>query len=185
MIIIGLGNPGEKYARTRHNIGFRIIDQFAMENNFPEFKLSKKFNSLISESNKTILAKPQTFMNNSGKAIKSLTRFYKTKGTSLAVIHDDIDLPLGKIKIVKDRSSAGHKGVESIIREIGTKDFIRVRIGIKPKQNYGPVRSSEGYVLEKFDKNEEKIIKEVIKESAKAVESLISDGLEKTMSQYN
>lgn len=131
LFIVGLGNPGEKYKNTRHNIGFRVIDEFREKNNFSEFRISQKFNAEISKGEiagqSVILAKPQTFMNNSGKAVKSLLR-------NLFVIHDDIDLPLGKIKIVKNRGSAGHKGVESIIKELGTKNFIRFRIGISPEK---------------------------------------------------
>jgi len=185
IIIVGLGNPGEKYKNTRHNIGFLVIDKFKEMNNFPEFKLSKKFNSLISEdlinSEKVILAKPRTFMNNSGKAVKALTNFYKTK--DLFVVHDDIDLPLGKIKIAKSRGSAGHKGVESIVREIGTKDFIRFRIGIQPTKI--KPKNIEKFVLQKFNKEEKKIVKEVIKKAVEATKLTLKEGIEKTMSEYN
>ena len=185
IVIMGLGNPGEKYKDTRHNIGFRIIDKFREINSFPEFKLSKKFNSLVSEgfvdSKKVILAKPQTFMNKSGKAVKALISFYKIK--VLFVAHDDIDLPLGKIKIVKSRGAAGHKGIESIIREVGTKDFIRFRIGIQPTK--AKPKNIEKFVLQKFKKEEEKIIKKVIKETTEAIELTLKEGIEKAMSEYN
>ena len=167
IIIVGLGNPGKRYKDTWHNIGFQVVDEFAKENNFPEFKLSKKFNALVSENiingKKIILAKPQTFMNNSGKPVKTLFSFYKPK--ELIIVHDDIDLPLGKIRISKNRGSAGHKGVESIIKEIGTKDFTRFRIGVSSKTE--KPKNVEKYVLQKFDKEEEKIIKQVIKETIK------------------
>ncbi len=185
MIVVGLGNPGEKYKGTRHNIGFLVIDKFREVNSFPEFKLSKKFSSLVSEgfinSKKIILAKPQTFMNESGRAVKSLISFYKTK--DLFVVHDDIDLTLGKIKIAKGRSSAGHKGVESIIKEIGTKDFIRFRIGVQSERE--KPKNAERFVLQKFKKEEEKVIKEVIKETAKAIELTLKEGIEKAMNKYN
>ncbi len=167
IIIVGLGNPGKKYKNTRHNVGFQAIDEFARENNFPEFRLSKKYNSLISEKENIVLVKPQTFMNNSGLAIKKIIQNSKFKIQNSIVIHDDIDLPLGKIRISKNRGSAGHKGVESIIREIGTKDFTRFRIGITPasaKASAGKAKNIEKYVLQKFDKEEEKIIKQVIQE---------------------
>jgi PTH1 family peptidyl-tRNA hydrolase len=154
MIIIGLGNPGEKYNKTRHNIGFEIIDQLKEENQFPDFKLSKKFNALISEKNDIILVKPQTFMNLSGKAVRAITTFYKTK--EFIIIHDDIDLVIGKIKISKNRGAGGHKGIESIIREIG-KDFTRVRIGIQPEK--GKPINVEKFVLQKFEKKELEEIK--------------------------
>ncbi len=171
MIIIGLGNPGEKYNKTRHNIGFEIIDQFKEKNSFPDFKLSKKFHSLISEDKKIILAKPQTFMNKSGQAVKALIGFYKTK--DLIIIHDDIDLLEGKIKVSKDRGSAGHKGIESIIKEIG-KNFIRLRIGIQPEK--GKPKNPERFVLQRFNKKTKAV---------EALESLIENGLEKTMNKYN
>jgi len=137
ILIAGLGNPGKKYQGTRHNIGFLVIDQLKTLN--PEG---------------VVLAKPQTFMNNSGKAVKSLLGDYKEKPENLIVVHDDIDLPLGKIKIAKDRGAAGHKGVESIIKELKTKNFTRLRIGIQPKS--GKPRKSEIFVLQKFKKEEEK-----------------------------
>ncbi len=163
IIIVGLGNPGEKYKNTRHNVGFQVIDEFARENNFPEFKLSKKFSALVSKKENIVLVKPQTFMNESGKTVKALLK--NTTRTVLVVIHDDIDLPLGKIRISKNRGSAGHKGVESIIKEIGTKDFTRFRIGISSKT--GKPRNAEKYVLQKFNKEEEKIIKQAIQEIIK------------------
>lgn len=204
-LIVGLGNPGKKYIRTRHNLGFRVVDKFAEENKFPRFKSSKKFNSLISkgkfDKKKVILAKPQTFMNESGKAVKTLMDFYKTTRTVLVVVHDDIDLPLGKIKIVKNRGTAGHKGVQSIIDELGTKNFIRFRIGIKPKT--GKPKNVAKFVLQKpskakpseagdetksqrpFNKKEEKILKEVIKKTVGAIETAITEGIEKAMNKFN
>ncbi len=146
ILIVGLGNPGKKYQLTRHNIGFQVVDEFVKKNNFPDFKISKKFNALISEGivdgAKVILAKPQTFMNNSGKAVKSLIRNWKLEIRNLVVVHDDIDLPLGKIKISIGRGSAGHKGVQSIIDELATKNFVRFRIGINRfAQNFTPYRN--------------------------------------------
>lgn len=183
VLIIGLGNPGQNYTNTRHNVGFRVIDEFARENNFPDFRLAKKYNALISEKDDILLLKPQTFMNESGKSVKKLVKARPRR--NLVVIHDDIDLPLEKIKIVKNRGAAGHKGVESIIREIGTKDFIRFRIGIQPRRYHGLVRGTEKFVLQKFSKDEEEVIKEVIKKAVEAIELTLKQGLEKTMSKYN
>ncbi len=196
ILVIGLGNPGKKYKNTRHNLGFRIVDEFREKNNFPKFKLSKKFNSLISESfvdgKKVILVKPRTFMNESGKSVKSLTNFYKSTRSGLVtkpdfvVIHDDIDLPLGKIRIVKNRGAAGHKGVESIIKEIGTKNFVRFRVGIKrTKGTRQNTKFLAGFVLQKLKKDEEKIIKETIEKTIEAIELFLKKGLEKAMSEYN
>ncbi len=173
ILIIGLGNPGKQYKSTRHNIGFRVIDELAREYNFPDFRLQKKSNALISEGaiggEKTILAKPQTFMNNSGKAAKALINYYKIQTENLWVINDDIDLPLGKIKISGNQGAAGHKGVTSIIEELKTKDFWRIRIGIRPEK--GKPKNVEKFVLQKFTKEEERILKEVIKEIIQEIET--------------
>ena len=168
-LIVGLGNPGIKYNNTRHNIGFRIIDALAKENNFPEFKLSKKHNSLISENiiddKKIMLVKPQTFMNNSGKAIQSIIDYLSLTFDNLLVVHDDIDIEIGEIKISKNSRSAGHKGVQSIIDEIGTKDFARLRMGIKPITENQRAIETEKFVLEKLNQNEEKILANIIAQS--------------------
>ncbi|MBA7596485.1 Peptidyl-tRNA hydrolase [subsurface metagenome] len=155
IIIVGLGNPGKKYEKTRHNIGFRIIDELAK-------KKTRNF----------IIAKPQGFMNNSGKAVKGLVNFYKIKLEDLWIIHDDIDLPIDKIRIAKGRGSAGHKGVESIIKELKTKDFNRLRIGIQPKT--GKPKAVDKFVLQNFTKEEEKIIKGVVEETIQAIEHNIN-----------
>lgn len=187
ILIIGLGNPGKKYEKTRHNIGFRAIDEIAANFQFPNFNFQKIFNAEISKGEiagqKVILAKPQTFMNNSGIAVKKLIKNLKLEIKNLIVIHDDIDLPLGKIRIVKNRGAAGHKGVESIIKEIETKNFVRFRIGIQPKN--GKPKNPEKFVLERFNKGEEKIINEVIKKIAEAIEFFLTEGAEKTMTKYN
>lgn len=153
-LIIGLGNPGKKYEKTRHNIGARIIEALK------KTKL-KGF----------VFAKTQTFMNNSGQAVKDLVSFYKIRPANLYIVHDDIDLPLGEVRVVKNRGSAGHKGVESIIKELKTKDFNRIRVGICPKT--GKPKSLEKFVLQNFTKQEEKIIKEVVKKVNKLIEQLI------------
>jgi PTH1 family peptidyl-tRNA hydrolase len=154
ILIIGLGNPGLKYVNTRHNAGFSVVKRFAEKNGFPEFKLSKKENSLVSSADikgeKTVLALPQTFMNNSGKAAKSLIKKYSPE--KLLLIHDDIDLISGSSKLSKNRGSAGHKGVDSVIKEIGTKDFWRLRIGIRPQE--GKPKEVEKFVLRNFRKEE-------------------------------
>jgi len=122
-------------------------------------------------------------MNNSGKAVKSLIRNWKLEIRNLVVVHDDLDLPVGKIKISIGHGSAGHKGVESIITELGTKNFIRFRIGICPKA--GKPKNPEGFVLQEFTKDEEKIVQEVIKKTCETIEYFLELGLEKSMSKYN
>ena len=177
-IIIGLGNPGEQYKNTRHNVGFMAVDEYAKKNNFPDFKLQKKSNALVSEKDDILLAKPQTFMNESGKAVKALT---SNKESDLIVIHDDIDLPVGKIKIVKERGSAGHKGVESIINNIGNDGLVRIRVGI------GSANKTEAMkiVLKNFSADEQKTINETLQKVTEALEVFMKNGLEKAMNQFN
>jgi peptidyl-tRNA hydrolase, PTH1 family len=178
-LIIGLGNPGKKFENTRHNVGFMALNKFAKKHSFPDFELNKKSNSFVSENGEIVLAKPQTFMNESGKAVKELIKNKSVE--NLVVIHDDIDLPIGKIKIVKDRGSAGHKGVESIIQNIGNDGVIRIRIGIGGDKDVEAMK----IVLKKFSKDEQKIIDDVISKTADAVKYFVANGLEKTMNEYN
>ncbi len=171
-----MGNPGKKFEHTRHNAGFMVLDFLAQQNNFPDFELQKKSESLISENENVMLVKPQTFMNESGKAIFD----FRFQIADLIVVHDDIDMELGKMKFVKDSSSGGHKGVDSIIQAIGTKDFIRLKIGIATGDH-----KAEDVVLQKFNPQEQEILNEVIKKSAEALNYFIENGLEKTMNEFN
>ncbi len=181
IIIVGLGNPGEKFEKTRHNVGFKAIDFFAKKNEFPDFEISKKHDALISEKKKIFLAKPQTFMNKSGTSVKKVMA--QNKKADLLVIHDDIDLPLGKIKVVKNRGSAGHKGVESIIKAVGNKNLARIRVGIAPQK--GKSKAPEDFVVKNFSEEEQKIINKTIKKISDALDLFIEEGLEKTMNEYN
>ena len=191
ILVVGLGNPEKKFEKTRHNIGFRVIDAFFKKNRdahfFSDFKNSKKLNSLISKGTfndqKIILAKPQTFMNLSGKAVKKIIGNWKLEIGNLIVVHDDIDLPLGKIKISKNRGSAGHKGVESIIKELKAKNFIRFRLGIQPKN--GKPENVNNFVLKNFNPEEEKLVNEVIKKTIEDLEIALNQGLKGAMSTAN
>ena len=172
-IIVGLGNPGKKFENTRHNAGFVAAGALAKG---LKFSLNKKFNAeilslMLQNDKELILVKPQTFMNDSGEAVKKVLQYYnKTTKTlqhynNLYVLHDDLDIPLGEYKIQFGRGSAGHNGVESIIKELGTKDFWRIRIGIaKPKEEKEQcLLSGKDYVLQKFEKEEKKVLDKVIK----------------------
>ena len=187
ILIVGLGNPGKKFQKTRHNLGFRAVDKIVANFQFPIFNFQSIFNAQISkktlENQKIILAKPQTFMNLSGKGANLLITFYKLPLDNLWIIHDDIDIPLGKIRIVKDRGAAGHRGIESIIRELKTKDFVRFRVGIQPKS--GKPKNIEKFVLQKFKKEEEKIVKKVINETIEVIDFSLKKGLEKAMNEFN
>lgn len=186
IIFVGLGNPGEQYKNTRHNVGFNAIDAFAEKNNFPEFSLQKKSNALISENiigaENVVLAKPQTFMNESGKAVKKLIENCKLKiENCIVVVHDDVDLPVGKIKIIKERGSAGHKGVESIIKAIGNDGLIRIRIGIGSQDKVEAMK----VVLKNFSPEEQKTINETIQKAVSALDLFVAEGIEKTMNKFN
>lgn len=179
VIIIGLGNPGEQYKNTRHNVGFMAVDEFAKKNNFPEFKLQKKSDALISEKEDVTLVKPQTFMNESGKSAKEIMK--NKNAENLIIIHDDIDLPVGKMKIIKERGSAGHKGVESIIKSIGNEGLVRFRIGIGGGKDVEAMK----VVLKNFSEKEQEIISETIKKVANALDLFVKEGLDKAMNEYN
>lgn len=158
-LIIGLGNYGKKYEKTRHNYGFSVIDEFAKRNDFPDFKSS--LFSLLSIKNDVILAKPQTYMNNSGKAVKAIADYYKINPEDIIIVHDDADIEIGKIKEGENRGSAGHNGIKSIIELLGTKNFKRLRMGISNSFDL-PL---EDVVLKKFNKEEELLVAEAINEA--------------------
>lgn len=168
-LIIALGNPGKEYQKTRHNAGFLMSD-FLQENlNFSNFKFEKKFNAEISEKTinhqKIIIAKPQTFMNNSGQSVQSLVNFYKIPAEKIIVIHDELDLKLSDYKISQNKNASGHNGILSIFNHLGTKDFKRIRIGInnRTEQERKNISGSD-YVLGKFKENELEILENVFTE---------------------
>jgi len=182
-LIIGLGNPGKRYESTRHNIGFRALDRLAAQ--FEIALKQKSFNALwgkgtIAGSN-VLLAQPQTFMNLSGTAVRQLQSFFKTEISNLVVIHDDLDLPFGSIRLKAGGGTAGHKGLASIESNLGTSEFIRVRLGIGK-----PVDKSriEGYVLEPFRKGEQVVLPEVLQWAADAGAEIVLNGLQKAISKY-
>ncbi len=184
-IIAGLGNPGRNYTGTRHNIGFDAIDTIASENNI---KFNKtKFKADIGEGTiggeKVILAKPQTFMNLSGESIRPLRDWYKIPDENIIIIHDDISLPLGKLRLRGKGSAGGHNGMKSIIYQLGTDIFPRIKIGVgaPPDADY----DLADFVLGKFSKNEVEILIQTVIKAADAVESIIKNGVEKTMSKFN
>lgn len=176
-LIVGLGNPGQQYENTRHNLGFKVLDLLAGANNW-----ENKYDSQFLKFEDVILAKPQTFMNKSGEAVKEILKFYPT--AELVVIHDELDLPLGSIKVQKDISGAGHNGVQSIIDELGTKNFIRIRLGIDNPENRGDM-PGDAYVLQKFTEQEDGIVKEVLEKAKEAIEVLQTEGIEMAQSRFN
>jgi len=173
-LIIGLGNPGLDYSKTRHNLGFRALNELISRistDKFGIWKEEKKFQALIAESvlnkEKILLAKPLCFMNNSGQTVKKIADYFKIPCHDILVVHDDIDLPLGEVRLQKSRGSAGHKGVQSIIDHLKTKDFLRVRIGIAP-ENKEQI-NAEDYVLQNFTLQELESVKIAIKKAAELI----------------
>lgn len=173
LLIIGLGNPGKKFENTWHNLGFLVIDEFAKNNDFPDFRLDKRLNALVSRKENVILAKPQTFMNESGRSVLILNTKYEIQNTNLIVIHDDADLAIGTVKVSKNSGSAGHKGAQSIIDSLETKNFTRIRLGARPKNYIPGSKSLERFVLKKFSKTDQKITSEVIEKTTSAIEKIM------------
>ena len=209
-IIVGLGNPGEEYVNTRHNMGRMMLDVFAKQNNFPEFAPDKNLKALISKGSLSsgsnvkgkmsiALVLPETFMNKSGDTVKKIKDLkFKVVGkgkdkmtevTNLAVVHDDLDIPFGSFKISFNKNSGGHRGVESIIKAVKTAGFVRIRVGISPVTPKGTVKKPHGeevvnkFILAKFKPAELDELKKLSKKIAEALAAIVTDGREKAMSQ--
>jgi len=190
-LIVGLGNPGAKYADVRHNLGFEVITDY-VKHTFSNgnWEMNEKLKSEIFKYGDLIFAKPQTFMNNSGMAVKLMSSAFSLQPADIIIIHDELDLPLGKIKVRLGGAAAGHHGVESIIKELGTDQFIRVRLGIGNTKTQSSEHkkahvSAERFVLEPFIHSEKGAVKHMIKQSIKALELILEKGLEKAQNQFN
>ncbi len=183
-LIVGLGNPGQKYSETRHNVGFQVIATLAERNGVKS--TFRKHEALLGKGTiageKVILAQPLTYMNNSGRAVVKLLSEYNIKSENLLVIYDDIDLPTGEIRIKLKGRSGGHRGLKSIIDQLGTNEFPRIRIGI---DHPGDREEVVNYVLERFSRAERKEIDAAIDSVIEALELIISDGFEQAMNKYN
>lgn len=188
-LVVGLGNPGQKYQNTWHNLGFIVIDGFAQKNNFPGFENDKWSRSLVSKKDLAdrlvILSKPQVFMNASGLSVTNLFKNYKLKADNLIVVHDDADLAVAQIRISEKRGTAGHKGVESIVAALKTKGFVRVRIGCRPK-NYVPgSKTLANFVLRKPARNDRQVLENTVGKAVNALEMILKEGAARTMNEYN
>jgi PTH1 family peptidyl-tRNA hydrolase len=187
-LIVGLGNPGRSYARHRHNIGFICLNHFARTQGI---KLDKKkglarIGQGKVENNEVVLARPQTFMNDSGQSVSRLVKKFKIAPDDLIVIHDDLDLPLAKIRISFGSGSGGHKGINSIIQEIGSQDFNRIRIGIgRPSKPEISEDDIIDYVLSDFSPAEKRAIDSIIPGVNEAILCLLKEGLTTAMNQFN
>ncbi|MFA6533743.1 MAG: aminoacyl-tRNA hydrolase [Patescibacteria group bacterium] len=162
-IIVGLGNPGKEYAKTRHNLGWLVLDKLAGKNKWQENKKAKAlFLAAEIDGQEALLVKPTTFMNNSGLAVRAMIKKYNLKPSDLIVVHDDKDLDFGRIKVTGDSGSAGHNGVKSLIDVLGTQKFIRVRVGVK--NELLEKMPTDKFVLGRFNKEEIKQLDNILKE---------------------
>ncbi len=196
-LIVGLGNPGSKYLNTRHNFGFMALNYFQDSTGaFADWLASDGFKAVISEGElngeKILLVKPQTMMNTSGEAVRLLVDYYQRPLSDLFVVHDDLDLTLGVLRISFDATAAGHKGVSSVIRSLNGQEFIRVRLGIKPARmpekrllSFRLPKTAEKFVLQKFSLQEKSLVNETLKQAQEALLVLLKGGLEKAQNQFN
>ncbi len=194
-IIVGLGNPGEEYEKTRHNTGRIILDYFRKKYDFSEWKQNNTkilFFSKGKIDKKLIeLIKPETFMNKSGKAVLRVAIKHKIKSENIIVIYDDLDLPIGTFKISFNKGTGGHKGLESIAKNIKTKEFIRVRVGISQMTPKGKLKKPQGeqkildYLMADFNKRDLEILKKLKPKIAQALEMIVLDGRQKAMNVFN
>ncbi|MBN1106079.1 MAG: aminoacyl-tRNA hydrolase [Deltaproteobacteria bacterium] len=184
VLIAGLGNPGQKYAHTRHNVGFRVIEQWARSLGFA--LRGRRFHSRSCQTalggKGAILLCPLTFMNLSGLALKACVEYYRIDTRDILIVHDDIDLPVGRIRVARNRGGGGHKGIQSVIDHLGTRQFARVRIGVgRPRY----LEQVEEFVLTPFYRDEDEVIDRVVQVATEACELFVSEGVEKAMSHVN
>lgn len=184
-LIVGLGNPESKYDGTRHNIGFRVLDNLAEDLGVSFTKM--KFKSIIAEGeigdSRCLLCKPQTYMNNSGEAVTEIMRFYKLEPQQVIVVFDDVSLDVGRLRIRRDGSHGGHNGMRSIIDLSGSNAFPRVKIGVGQKPH--PDYDLAAWVLGKFDKSDADTLKKVVDDTTSAIKLFVKNGVDAAMSRYN
>lgn len=183
-LLVGLGNPAEKYLATRHNLGFEVLGSLLAKMTSVEktaWQERKGLKAQLARVGDTTLARPLTAMNDSGRAIKLLLDYYKLPPGSLWLVHDDLDVPLGKLKIAQGRGAAGHRGVTSVIEALGSIDFVRFRVGIGKEKIHNP----EKYVLSPFAPQEQDEAAAAIKKAVSAIEFALREGIEAAMSRYN
>ena len=184
LLVVGLGNPGEEYRLTPHNLGFLVIDRLAESH---AIRVSRKENmSLVGlgvvKGKGVALAQPQTFMNVNGPAVKGLLERYDLRPDRLIVVYDELALPWGELRVRKNGSSAGHNGIKTLLGSLGTDEFVRVRMGIHPGPNRGDAAK---FVLAQFRRAQMQEVEEMVIRAAEAIESIIADGAEKAMAKYN
>lgn len=184
-LIVGLGNPGSKYDGTRHNVGFQILDYLAAENNvqFHDSKWQAQVAKTSLKGVPVLLVKPETFMNESGRAVGFIASYYRVSPQNIIVIHDDLDIELTRLKAVVNRGAGGHNGITSIINHLGTKDFVRIRFGVgRPKSENA---SASKFVLSRFGAEELSVVGEKLKETAGYIELILVKGVVPAMGMIN
>jgi PTH1 family peptidyl-tRNA hydrolase len=182
-IIVGLGNPGTQYRMSRHNIGFQVVERVAQINRISI--RTKRFSSLYGtgwiNSQQVVLSKPMTFMNRSGEAVKKATDFFHLRVEDVVVIHDDLDLPFGRLRFKRRGGDGGHQGVRSIIERMGENNFLRLKVGIgRPPQDM----DAADYVLDVFDRIEQSLLDQILSQAAESLKDMLLEGVEKAMNQY-
>lgn len=182
-LIVGLGNPGQEYKKTRHNTGFMVLDKLSdkLNVNINNSKFKGEYTKFKYKGEDVILLKPMTYMNNSGESIEALMHFFKIKREDLLVVYDDLDLPVGKLRLRVGGSSGGHNGIKSIIQHVGGQDFKRIRIGIEKD----PIIPVVDYVLGKFSKQQEPLIEKGINNAVEAIIMYLETDFSRTMNEYN
>ncbi len=193
-IIVGLGNPGEEYVKTRHNVGRMVLEEFRKKYDFPMWESDKTIKALVSKGafgkDKVILLEPNNFMNVSGKSVAPLVKNAKEAERTI-VVYDDMDLPVGTMKISFNRSSGGHKGVESIIKALKTREFARLRMGVCPTTAGGKLKKPKGeqavidFIIGEFKKPEQEIMKGATKKAVEAISLILTEGRDKATGAVN
>lgn len=184
LLIVGLGNPGETYRDTRHNVGFMVLDELANRFKAP-FREEKRWSGLLAKFDGVYLLKPQTYINDSGRCVHAVSHFFKAPAARTLVIYDDVDLALGRLRFRGNGGAAGHNGIRSLISHLGTQDFPRLKVGIAPQDGRPKGERMVGHVLGKFLPDEQLALQSMIQRAADAVLMALQRGLEQAMNVFN
>lgn len=189
-LIVGLGNPGEKYIGTRHNLGFLVLDEYIKKHNLGTWNLQPKLKSEVIQTPDVLFARPQTHMNKSGLAIQAISAYFKIKPKDIIIAYDELDLPLGHIKIRLGGAAAGHHGVESIIEALSSDKFTRLRLGIGTEKALSGEHkaisfSAERFVLEPFTQKERSELKHLVKRALEAIKICLNESVQTAQNQFN
>jgi len=184
LLIVGLGNPGETYRDTRHNVGFMVLDELAKRLK-TTFREEKRWSGLLAKFDGGHLLKPLTFMNDSGRSVQAVGHFFKAPAARTLIVYDDVDLSLGRLRFRSNGSAAGHNGLRSLISHLGTQDFPRLKVGIAPQEGRPTGERMVGHVLGKFRPDEQPALQDIIQRAADAVSMTLQRGLEQAMNVFN